>query len=134
MPDLMKAPECGTVYAVTDTKICYEKYDDKKKAERLIAESGRLLELHMFDSVCEYRYVAAAGRPPVEDVYSDSSMAASLGWDENEMSQHIYEERVFIADSADKKDGFKNRAGVVNYIQYDEDDMLHIVNYRLKEV
>jgi len=43
-------------------------------------------------------------------------------------------ESVYVLGSEiDKVENLKQKVDVVNYISYDENDMLQIVNYRLKE-
>ncbi|MBE5864581.1 MAG: hypothetical protein E7292_00015 [Lachnospiraceae bacterium] len=45
-----------------------------------------------------------------------------------------YVESVYVLGSEiDKVENLKQKVDVVNYISYDENDMLQIVNYRLKE-
>ena len=46
--------------------------------------------------------------------------------------EDIYEEKIYVEDTYAQKAGKK--VGVVNYIQYDENDLLLINDYRLKEV
>ena len=46
-----------------------------------------------------------------------------------------YEEMLYVSGkNIDKQDDLSEKVVVVNYIKYDENDMLRIVNYRLKEV
>ncbi len=120
-----KAPENGLLYVVLVDGVLFEKYTSNEKMEyqQKYENNPKLLELHMFDSEIEYRFMKTRGRGDIETVISD----------ELEDSDDVFEEDIYIAkDYVDKADDEK--VGVVNYIRYDEDDLLHISNYRLKIV
>lgn len=121
MFDLNKAPERGTLYAVFVEEIVYEKYSSKEEVKERLGH-GELLELHMFDKNQEYRYLKTQSGGEIERVISDQTVSY----------EDIYEEKIYVEDTYAQKAGKK--VGVVNYIQYDENDLLLINDYRLKEV
>lgn len=131
MLNLERAPQTGTMYAVFTDRILYQKYSrdslageipaDPRERERLL---DRLLELHLFDREKEYRCIR-------------TRMHGLREYEITDACEHddIYEEKVCVCGSnADRQEDPEEWAAVVSYIVYDEDDLLHIVNYRLKEV
>lgn len=123
MLDLSKAPCRGTIYAVFADKIMYQSYEKKEDLEKKAEQSG-LLELHLFDKNQEYRYIKAR-RGKIEEIISDESVP----------HDDCYVEEVYVLGrNADRQDDLGKKAGIVNYLKYDDNDLLTICGYRMKEV
>lgn len=123
MVSIEGAPQKGTVYATFIDKVVFRKYRSLKEIEELVKED-RMLELHLFDNEKEYRVLKTRKRGIQTYVISDACI-----------HDDIYEEEIYVsADNVDKQTNLSEKICVVNYIQYDQNDMIHIVNYRLKEV
>lgn len=121
--NLSNIPEQGILYALYIDKVKYEKY----KKEELLEDSHlaeKLLELHLFDDTREYRYIKTR-RGEMEILISD----------ETAEHQDIYTEKILtLGNKKEKPDKDSGFVEVVNYITYDENDLMRIGNYRLKEV
>ena len=121
---LVEAPESGTMYALYEDRVVYEKYTRSSLGDDI--DKG-LLELHLFDREKEFR-CAKATRGYIITCVSD----------DNAKPDDIYEEVIYTKTPSDEDDdarkGSDNKVGVVNYIKYDDNDMITIPNYRLKEV
>lgn len=119
--ELLKAPERGMLYALYTDRMEYRPYE---REDLLLKEDlqENLLELHLFDEKKEYRFIKKR-KGETENVVSE---------DEQDYDD-LYTERIFTQ----KEEKEKNHAScieVVNYLVYDENDLLKIKNYRLKEV
>ena len=120
---LDNAPQKGTIYATFIDRMVYEKYEKLSDIEQYLLED-RLLELHLFDKEKELRFLKTREKGILRFEISDDTE-----YDDT------YEECLYVsADSVDQQDNLTEKILVVNYIKYDKNDMLHIVNYRLKEV
>ena len=121
--NLSNIPEQGTLYALYTDKVKYEKY----KKEELLEDphlAEKLLELHLFDDTREYRYIKTR-RGEMETLISDETVE----------HQDIYTEKILtLGNKKEKPDKNSGFVEVVNYITYDENDLMRIGNYRLKEV
>lgn len=111
--NLLNAPQQGIMYALYTDRVEYKKYNLQELSEESLAEN--LLELHLFNETEEYRYVKTR-RGEMETRISDEAVPY----------EDCYTERIFDWD--------KGKVEVVNYITYDENDLMRIDNYRLKEV
>lgn len=114
----LQAPESGTMYAVYQTHIEYKTYNSLQDIIDRENWTDGLLELHLFDEKKEYRYIQKR-KGFISKIIDDSKN--NFSYDD------IYEEHIYVMES-------KRQVAVVNYITFDEDDLLHIDNYRLKEV
>lgn len=120
--ELLKAPEHGMLYALYTDRMEYRPYE---REDLLLKEKDlqkNLLELHLFDEKKEYRFIKKR-KGELEVVVCD----------EKKDYDDLYIEKIFTQE--DEKE--KNHAScieVVNYLVYDENDLLKIKNYRLKEV
>lgn len=120
--ELLKAPERGMLYALYTDRMEYRPYE---REDLLLKEKDlqkNLLELHLFDEKKEYRFIKKR-KGELEVVVCD----------ERKDYDDLYIEKIFTQE--DEKE--KNHAScieVVNYLVYDENDLLRIKNYRLKEV
>lgn len=120
--ELLKAPERGILYALYTDRMEYRPYE---REDLLLKEKDlqkNLLELHLFDEKKEYRFIKKR-KGELEVVVCD----------ERKDYDDLYIEKIFTQE--DEKE--KNHAScieVVNYLVYDENDLLKIKNYRLKEV
>ena len=120
--NLSKAPAQGMMYALYTDRVEYRPY----KREELMAEKiqEQLLELHLFDDTTEYRMVQSE-RGELEAVINDDNVS----YDDT------YCEKIFTLKPEEEQPGEQSRqVEVVNYLTYDENDLLMIRNYRLKEV
>lgn len=125
MIDVSKMPERGIVYALYKDRVVFKKYNS---IEEVTVSEENLLELHCFDSKREYRYldgdeVVIEDGDNLQDCYEETVVT-------------LQNEDGSLDDSFDKRDRLEKRmkVGIVNYIEYDENDLLRICNYRLKEV
>lgn len=120
--ELLKAPERGMLYALYTDRMEYRPYE---REDLLLKEKDlqkNLLELHLFDEKKVYRFIKKR-KGELEVVVCD----------ERKDYDDLYIEKIFTQE--DEKE--KNHAScieVVNYLVYDENDLLKIKNYRLKEV
>ena len=118
---LDKAPNMGTMYALYVDRVVYKSYSKDELLNDPYLED-KLLELHLFDKDKEYRYINARNKP-IETVVSKS------------VSKDDYVEKVYVQTKADEEANKDSKCiEVVNYIEYDENDLLNIYNYRLKEI
>ena len=121
--DLTSIPELGTLYALYRDKVKYEKYSRKELLEdKQLTE--KLLELHLFNDTREYRYIKTRSGE-IETLISDETVE----------HEDIYTEKIVtLGNKKEKPDKDSGLVEVVNYITYDENDLMRIENYRLKEV
>lgn len=130
-----KAPVLGMMYALYKNKMVYSPYcmsrDDSDGNEKRIILmeqpdlAENLLELHLFDADREYRMVLRRGLNTVSKIIDDSCIQIKEG-------DFKYEEQIQTLDR--DQDGNPGLVKIVNYVTYDEDDLLYIENYRLMEV
>ena len=122
------APEKGIVYALLRNQVVFKGYESLEEVEQLAAD-GKLLELHLFDGEKEFRRVRTRMDGFLDTVITDETEKEKAG-----DAFDTYEESVFVLGAdVDQSADFKNKVIVVNYITYNEDDMITISNYRLKE-
>lgn len=129
-----KAPASGMMYALYKGRVvycpyCMDRTDSDGDGRRIIlTEQGdlaeNLLELHLFDSEKEYRLVLRRGLDPVSKLIDDSCM---------EPGGFKYIEKQINTLDLDHT-GHTEPVNIVNYVSFDEDDLLQIENYRLMEV
>lgn len=120
--NLSKAPEQGIMYALYTDRVEYRPYKKEELSEDAIQK--QLLELHMFDDTTEYRIIQSE-RGEIENVISDENMP----------HDDIYCEKIYtLNENEDQSKEQDHCIEVVNYLTYDENDLLLIRNYRLKEV
>lgn len=116
------APEKGKIYALYRDRVVFDDYTKSQFLNSLIDEDN-LLELHLFDDKKEYRYIHTSSRN-IEVVIDDSVE-----------HDDFYLETVYVQELCDDSaENSRYKVQIVNYIQYDKDDLLNISNYRLKEV
>lgn len=122
MLNIEYAPERGMIYALYVDKMIYESYENKQQLTEYLAEE-KLLEMHLFDREKELRFLKTG-----------SGEIKSYEIKDSEEYDDVYVESIYLlgADIDQTKD-LKQKVEVVNYIRYDENDLLNIVNYRLKE-
>lgn len=121
--NLLQAPTKGMIYALYTDRVVYEQYEKEKlPSEDVLKEN--LLELHLFDDMKEYRYIKK--RNGIVEVCVEDQMIPH---------DDIYTERIFTMGKTEEAVGENESCiEVVNYIIYDENDLITIPNYRLKEV
>lgn len=121
--NLLQAPTKGMIYALYKDRVVYEQYEKEKlPSEDVLKEN--LLELHLFDDMKEYRYIKK--RNGIVEVCVEDQMIPH---------DDIYTERIFTMGKTEEAVGESESCiEVVNYIIYDENDLITIPNYRLKEV
>lgn len=124
--NLLKAPKQGTMYAIYISKVVYEPYTREQLLEKENLEVN-LLELHLFDKEKEYRYIKKR-KGYIETEISDETV-------ELDDKDDKYEETIFtLKKNQEKPDENHGKVMVINYIKYDENDLLTIQDYRLAEV
>lgn len=125
--NLLEVPEQGMMYAIYTNEVKYEKYNRSDLDEKEILREN-LLELHLFDEEVEYRYIKMRERQKEEAKFIIIS-------DETVPHEKSYPEKIYTLkpgqEKPDKNSGFVE---VISYITYDENDLMRIDNYRLKEV
>lgn len=126
--NLLNAPEQGMMYALYIDRVVYRPYkrEQLESKEQLMKD---LLELHLFDSKKEYRYIKKQ-KGEIETYIDDTTVTY-----DDSYTERIYtlkEGTEILEDSS--RQGDRTCIEVVNYISYDENDLMNITNYRLKEV
>ena len=126
--NLLNAPEQGMMYALYIDRVVYQPYkrEQLESKEQLMKN---LLELHLFDSKKEYRYIKKQ-KGEIETCIDDTTVTY-----DDSYTERIYtlkEGTEILEDSSGQGD--RTCIEVVNYISYDENDLMNITNYRLKEV
>ena len=121
--DFSKIPEKGTMYALYMDKMVYRRYN-REELQEDTALTEKLLELHLFDETMEYRYIKKR-IGEIEVLISDDTVE----------HQDLYTEKIItLGNKKEKPDRDSGCVEVVNYITYDENDLMRIENYRLREV
>lgn len=116
------APEKGIMYALYIDRMVFQEYTKDQLSKDAYLED-KLLEMHLFDENKEYRYIKSRLKE-IECIIDDSIE-----------HEDVYVESTYIQSNLDEEvTSSTNRVNVVNYIQYDADDLLTITNYRLQEV
>lgn len=131
--NLAKAPEHGIMYALYTGRVVYEPYDRDRLPSAEEMQKG-LLELHLFDEYKEYRFIRSA-RGDIE-LCVDDKIISYCDWDEKNVHSDTYTEGkiITLTKGQESPDESKDYVEIVNYISYDENDLMTINNYRLKEV
>ena len=121
--NLLQTAEQGMMYALYSDRVVYKSYSKNSlPSEEEIKKD--LLELHLFDAVGEYRYIKTR-KGEIESFINDENMDY----------QDTYVEKIYtLGGNVEKSDKNAGKVEVVNYISYDENDLMVIRNYRLKEV
>ena len=115
------APEKGIMYALYIDRMVFQEYTKDQLTKDAYLED-KLLEMHLFDENKEYRYIKSRLNE-IECVIDDSIE-----------HEDKYVETTYIQSNLDEEvTSSSNRVNVVNYIQYNDEDLLTITNYRLQE-
>lgn len=114
-----EAPPCGQMLAYTRKQVIFRPYVSLDEVRQILADV-QLLELHLFDKDREYR--AVVSRSPRFENGVIETVADFPADRENE----IYEDTVALEKE------FGTAITVLNHIQYDENGMAYIDNYRLR--
>ncbi len=135
--NLASAPKRGILYALYIDRVVYADYirEQLPSEEELTRD---LLELHLFDAVKEYRYIKKRASEieicisddtvQYDDIYTETIYTVKRGGSGSGSSI-----RPDIDAAGDGKAEY-DRIKVVNYITYDDNDLMTIRNYRLQEV
>lgn len=115
-------PERGMKYALYKDKVVYEAYNGLPDESEF---QDNLIEMHLFDEEKEYRYVRLSGGKVIEKLISDESELGKNISSEKK-AEYTYTEKIYTSG--------ENVVKVVNYISYDENDIMMINNYRLQGV
>lgn len=118
--NLCNAPDSGIMYALYTDRVIYETY----RKEQLPSEDElmkNLLELHLFDTEKEYRYIK------MRDCEVETCVTDELIPHDDSYIECIY-------TTGSRTTPVYGRIEVINYICYDENDLMKIPDYRLKEV
>ena len=122
MIDLTKAPEKGVIYALYIDKVLFRGYEDLREVSSYI-QIDHLLELHLFDENKELRYIKTRrGDFICHEIKDDGDY------------DDLYIDTVYVDSENSYKGDRQCKIKVINYLKYDENDMMHVVNYRLGEV
>ena len=126
--NLANAPEKGMMYALYTDRVVYKKYtkENLPSAQELL---HNLLELHLFDDIKEYRYIKKRSGE-LEVIIEDKDMIP----EGEDRDMYCYTERIFTREPDTEAEGGIWQIDVVNYLSYNEDDLMTIPGYRLKEV
>lgn len=123
MLNFNEAPQRGTIYATFIDKMVYKKYASLDEIKDLLT-ADNLLEMHLFDKEKELRFIKTR-----DEGILKYFVPGNMEYDD------VYEEELYVSGAnIDKQDQLSEKIKVINYIKYDENDMLHIINYRLEEV
>lgn len=122
MLNIEHAPERGTIYALYVDKMIYESYENKQQLTEYLSEE-KLLEMHLFDRKKELRFLKTG----------NGEIKSYEIKDEKDYDDVYVESIYLLGVDIDQTKDLKQKVEVVNYIRYDENDLLNIVNYRLKE-
>lgn len=114
--NLEKAPEKGIIYALYTDRVVFDRYEKENLPNDAVLQNN-LLELHLFDQNREYRFVRSR-RGNIEAEIFDELSSSCEQYIESVFTDH---EKIPTVE-------------VVNYISYDENDLMMINNYRLREV
>ncbi len=114
--NLEKAPEKGIIYALYTDRVVFERYEKESLPDEMVLQDN-LLELHLFDQNREYRIV----RSKIGDI--EAEICDELSCDCEQYIEFVFTDHENIP-----------AVEVVNYISYDENDLMMINNYRLREV
>lgn len=116
------APEKGIMYALYIDRMVFQEYTKDQLLKDAYLED-KLLEMHLFAENKEYRYIKSRLKE-IECVIDDSIE-----------HEDVYVESTYTQSNLDEEvTSSSNRINVVNYIQYNDEDLLTITNYRLQEV
>lgn len=115
-------PERGMKYALYKDKVVYKAYNGLPDESEF---QDNLIEMHLFDEEKEYRYVRLSGGKVIEKLISDESELGKNISSEKK-AEYTYTEKIYTTG--------ENVVKVVNYISYDENDIMMINNYRLQGV
>ncbi len=130
-----QAPKQGCLLMYTRKNVIFKKYDcaDADIKEYIVSnaniEKGEtILELHLFDADCEYRAVQSAAHrtyPGSAKETAEYVVTKEESWkdDIDEYVENILLEKKFKSVGS--------RIRVINYMQYDENGMAEMYNYRL---
>ena len=109
-----KTPEDGYVLAYFRQEVIFQKSDPALR-QKIEEQQENLMELHVFDSEREYRLMRCETGDFIEAVVSDEAAAEKK------------EETVKIDG---RFEALMPCLRVINYIDYDENGMLSVSNYR----
>lgn len=112
--DWEKSPKEGYVLAFFRQEVLFQKLNQEIK-QKILKQQETLLELHVFDREQEYRLIRCETGEFIEVVVNDE--AAS-------------EKKSETVQVEDRFENVMRYLQVVNYIDYDENGMLSINNYR----
>ena len=113
-----KVPENGYVLAYFRKEVLFQKLEPGIK-QQILEKQGTLLELHIFNSEREYRLMRCETGDFIEAVVSDECAS---------------EKKVETVQVEGGYEDLMKYLKVVNYIDYDENGMLSINNYRFAPV
>ena len=109
-----KAPEDGYVLACFRQEVVFQKLTPELE-QKILEQQGTLLELHVFDREREYRLMRCETGDFIEAVVNDEVSA---------------ERKVETVQVEERFENLMRYLQVINYIDYDENGMLFISNYR----
>lgn len=129
--EIDQAPDAGIIYLSLRTeKIILQKYRNLQEVTAILMskEEDGLLELHLFNDKKEYRWLRSVKSPDgLEHVVPKSKDVNSDSGERETFVENVYVEERFAKEDI-------KIVGIVNYLDFDEDDLLRITDYRLMEV
>lgn len=121
--EVKHAPDTGMMLAYYRKAVIFDAYS-KENLETVFSEleqeKGTLLELHLFDNEKEFRAVLKEDGTYTQSVIADAS-------DTESVTEFVIEEMYLEGAYAKKAETIK----VINYLEYKENGMLQVTNYRL---
>jgi len=114
-----KMPCKGYVFACYRTEVIFQKYDGIEELKELLIKTSELLELHAFDEKREYRLIRKQTGAYMETIIEDTS------------DKDAATEKIEYVKIEKKYEDVLKVLKVINYIEYDENGMIGINNYRL---
>lgn len=118
-------PENGQLLAYTRKKVYFQQYEDLETVKELLKDQV-LLELHLFDDEKEARFLSTTSHR-FKDV--DHGFLHKLVANEdipNDSGESCFSETAYLDMNNEE------RLTVLNHVNYDENGMAYVDNYRLK--
>ncbi|MCR5608354.1 MAG: hypothetical protein K6G26_04760 [Lachnospiraceae bacterium] len=138
-------PESGYLLIYTRLKVWFSTYNNGSQGIKEYLEAKKdtsdILECHLFDENTESRAVySEMSKGYICTVISDEKYLGQLKIDNNDdikPEEYKYEEEMYLTNAAAKEladDAMNYKIKIITYIEYDENDMIQVKNYRYGKV
>ena len=117
LKEISLSPEKGTVLAYTRTKVIFRAYEDRQAVLKELSGEQELLEVHLFDANKEYRAVMSESHRFKDGFVECIAEFPNTG------------EGAYTAEAL--LEGEQNKLKTICHLQYNENGMAYIDNYRL---